>query len=261
MSQRGLTALERKDWPAAEGLLGRAVEACPADPEARRHYAEALWHCDKPGEAIAQLDEAVRLSSDDPTLRVRAAEMRLFLGQIQAAREEVERAIDLDPKAPAAWALRGRLRRDAGAAREALADYHRALGYDPDNRQVLLEIAELYRQLGEPRRALANLQSLIETHPPGEEPQQVLYLAGLAYAALGRHGDAADSLAAARDRGRPSREILLRLAEAQLLAGRRALARSSAQQALALDPEHAASRALVATIDLAGDSAGGPDRR
>src|SRR5262245_54627057 len=43
LSQQGLTAMERGDLHSAETLLGEAVKACPADIDARRQYAEALW--------------------------------------------------------------------------------------------------------------------------------------------------------------------------------------------------------------------------
>jgi tetratricopeptide (TPR) repeat protein len=251
-----MTALDRHDLAQAELLFSRAVEACPVDSEARRQYAEALWQRGNVGEAVAQLDEARRLTGDEPKLLVRAAEMRAAMGQLDESRSLVERAIDLDPRNPAALAIRGRVRRQLGQCREALADYHRALRYAPGDREVLLETAEVYRELGQPQRALTSLQCLADTYPPGEEPQKVLYLMGLAYEASGRYGDAAEVLAAARNRGPPSPELLCRLAEAEMQTGQTSTARRTAQQALSLEPSHSAARALLDRIDLAQDSAG-----
>jgi len=183
LSQQGVAALEREQVQQAETLLGKAVAACPIDPEARRHYAEALWRGGARPEAITQLDEACRLASEDATLRVRLAEMHLLVGQLEPARQSAQQALDLNPKLPAAWAIRGRVMLVGGQPQEALADFHRALGYAPGDRQILLEVAELYRQLSWPQRALATLHSLADTYSPGEEPQQVLYLMGLAYTA------------------------------------------------------------------------------
>ncbi len=197
LSQQGIAAAERGQQKQAESLLKQAVEVCPVDPEARRHYAEALWRRGARREAIAQLEEAGRLAGQDVTLLVRLAEMHLALGQRQLARQTAEQAIDLDPELSSAWAIRGRVTHAEGQARQALADFHRALGYAPDNRQVLLEIAELYRELNQPQRALATLHSLADTYSPGEEPQEVLHLMGLAYAALGRHEDAVATRVAA----------------------------------------------------------------
>jgi tetratricopeptide (TPR) repeat protein len=251
LSQRGINALERGDWEKAESLLNRAVEICPDDPDARRQYAETLWHRGAKAEALTQLHESIRHSSSDPALLVRAAEMELALGQTNEARRDVERAIDLDAKAPAAWAFRARLMRHLGQTRQALADYHRALGYDRSNPDILLEIAELHRALDQPQKALTALQALVDTYPVGEEPQRVLYLEGLAYMALRRFDDAVESFAAAARRDKPTAEILCGLGEAELASGRPGDARQALGQALTLDPNHAPSRAAWQQVELA----------
>ncbi len=84
LSQRGVSAEEREDWASAETLFSQAVQTCGVDPEARRHFAEALWHQGQQRKAIEQLDEAIRLAPDDEQLFVRAAEMRLAMGDIRA---------------------------------------------------------------------------------------------------------------------------------------------------------------------------------
>jgi len=251
LSQQGVAALEREQVQQAETLLAKAVAACPVDPEARRHYAEALWRGGAVPEAITQLEEACRLASEDATLRVRLAEMHLVVGQLEPARQSAQQALDLNPKLPAAWAIRGRVMLAGGQPQEALADFHRALGYAPEDRQILLEVAELYRQLSWPQRALATLHSLADTYSPGEEPQQVLYLMGLAYTALGRYDDAVERLAAAAVRGAPTPEILSGLAEAELLAGHPAEAEAAAERALVLQPRHPASLELLDRLRMA----------
>ncbi|HVW36014.1 MAG TPA: tetratricopeptide repeat protein [Pirellulales bacterium] len=251
LSQQGLRALERNDLPRAESLLADAVAACPVDAEARRHYAEALWQRQKHDEALTQLDEAVRLSSDDSRLLAQAAEKRLHLGREREARDLAERAIDLDPKNAAAWVIRGRVRRRLGLSQEALADFHRALGLEPDHRECMSEIADVYGRLRRPQQSLAMLQMLCDTYPPGEEPQALLHRTGLAYLAVERPADAVEYLAAAKDRGPATPELLFHLADAELRAGRRDDARLAAQQALQIEPGHAASLALLQRIDLA----------
>jgi tetratricopeptide (TPR) repeat protein len=197
------------------------------------------------------LEEACRLAPDDAVIRVRLAEMHLALGQTDLARDNAETAIHLSPKLAAAWAARGRVMRAAGNLRQALADFHRALGYAPYDRQLLLEVAELYRQMNQPERALETLQSLADSYTPAEVPQQVLYLSGLAYLALGRYDDGAESFAAAANRDRPTAEIIYRLAESQWLAGRPGEAAAAARQALAMEPRHQPSLDLLRRIQLA----------
>lgn len=243
--------MERGQWGRAETMLSKAVQTCPIDSDARRQYAETLWHRgDKPA-AIKQLEEARKLSNEDPALAVRLGELYLESGQVQLARDAADAALQIDPKSAAAWALHARSMTAVGEPRQALADYQRSLGYEPDKQDVLLGVAEAYRQLNQPDRALCVLQTLTETYPPGEQPRQVLYLEGLALTALGRYDDAAQSFAAASTRERPTAEILYRLAEAEMLAGRPVSSQASAQQALALDPAHACSRALLDQLRVA----------
>jgi len=246
--------MERGDWPGAEALLHKAVEACPADVEARRSYADTLAHRGATGAAIVQLEEARRVAPEDASLAVRAGELYLTIDRPDKAGESAGRALDVDPRYAPAWALRAQVMERNGRLRQALADYQRALGYDPNNADWMLRLAEVYRRLGAPSRALAALERLIDTYPSGEEPQQVLYLEGLALTALGRYSDATTALAAASQRGSPTAELLCRLAEAQWRAGRPAEAQSSLQQALALEPTHPGSVVLAQRLQGVGPS-------
>jgi tetratricopeptide (TPR) repeat protein len=249
--QQGVSALDAGDWTTAEQRFSQAVETCDSDPNAHRQYAEALWHRGRQTEALAQLDQAIRLSPDDDTLLVRAAEMRLASRDMTAAKQDVRSAIDINPRSPSAWMLAGRIEAAGGHQRDALAAFHRALSFAPESRETLLELAECYRRLGEPERALMNLQTLADTYPPGEEPRQVAYLEGLALAALGRQRDAVDALAQAAASGPPDAELLCGLAEAEARAGLADEAWRDVQRALGVDSRHAASRRLAAQLGLA----------
>jgi tetratricopeptide (TPR) repeat protein len=250
LTQRCISAVDRGEFDQAEAYFNQAVRSCGVDCEARRQYAEALWRRGARAEAIAQVQEATRLSSEDPSLLVRCGEMHLEQGDLEPALAMAQQSIDLDPRSPRGWVLRGRVMQQAGDARQALADFHRGLGCEPGNRDALLEIAELHRRAGQPQRALITLQALSDTYHLGEEPQQLFYLTGLAYGALGRHDEAAESFQAAA-RQQPTSEILFRLAEAELGAGRLLLARQAASQALALEPQHAPSQQLLERLALA----------
>ncbi len=260
LSLRAASALERGDAPAAEKLLAKAVETCDTDPEARRLYADCLARRGATSDALAQLDEAIILSSEDPMLLVRRGEIHLSQGRVGGAMRSVESAINLDPRYAPAWLLRARARAHAGRSREALADYHRALGLQPGNRDTLLEIAQLHwriagqrpdQQAGQLQRALVTLQALEDTYPQGEEPQKALYLSGLVYDRLNRPQDAVRSLTAARLRGQDHPELLVALALAQFHAGRAREAMATVEQSLLLQPQHAASRRLRETIRVA----------
>lgn len=160
-------------------------------------------------------------------------------------------AIDLDPRSPAAWAALGRVKRAAGRPKDALADFYRALALSPGDREITWQIADLYRELGRPQRALAALDSLAATYTAGDEPGRLFYWQGVAQKTLGRYDDAVESFTKAIVREPPTAEVLSRLAEAQMLAGRPDRAAASAREALALDPRHQPSLDLLGRCELA----------
>jgi tetratricopeptide (TPR) repeat protein len=251
LSQRGLNAMQRGDWASAEVALSDAVKACPVDVEARRHYAEAMWRRGEQQSALEHLQKAMGCAPADTSLMVRAGQMQLALGQLDESRTLADRALDLNPQSSEAWALRARVEAANGQAEQALADFHRALEFAPKDRELLFETAETYRQLNRPQRALSTLITLRETYAPGEEPQQVYYLEGLALKALERPADAGTAFALALDRGPPSAELYYRLAEVQLASGERGSADRAIEQALALDPNHGPSRTLQQQSEIA----------
>ena len=251
LSQRGISALDRNEWDKGESLLAQAIKACPTDAEPHRHYAEALWHRGARDEALVQMREAMHLSGEDPSLAVRAGEMCLELGRTDDAAKLADDAIGLSPRLATAWCLRGEVSQVRGQLEEALADALRGLEYQRDDRKLLMLAAELYRQQGRPERAIGVLEALRDGYAAGEEPPRVLYLQGLAFAALGRFDDAAEAYTVAVGRDRPSADLYCALADAQFRAGRPQLANAAIQQALSLDPGHAATRSLAAQVDLA----------
>ena len=180
LSQQGVAAIEAQRWAEAETLMSQAVRACPTDNDAKRHYAEALWHRGKRAEAIMQLKAVVENLPDDANVRVRLGEMLLAGGHLSSALEQAEAAMDLAPSMAGTWAFRARVLRKKGFPQRALADYQRSLAYCPEDRNVLFETAEVYRQLNKPHEALAMLNCLSDTYPLGEEPKEVIHLQGLA---------------------------------------------------------------------------------
>lgn len=261
LSQRGINAIERNDWKAAEELLVEAVDRCPICPDARRHYAKTLWQQGRSEEAMTQIDEALQLSVDDPTLLVEAAGMRFTLGDYDRAMQHVQLALDLDHHYAAAWTLRGRILQQQGQPNEALADYQRALQYDANDEETLILVAQLYAELGQPHRALANLRHLRDQYEPGTEPQHLMYLLAANYSTTGRYNDAALCLRQATGQGPTTPEMLYRLAQVELASGNYAEAQRAAARALTIEPQHAASRAILQEAEVAMHSSNAVQQR
>ncbi len=215
LSRQGVAAMEMGQWPQAETLLRKAIAASPADATTRQHLAEALWRRGATQEALVQMEAAIRLNDSDASMTVRAGEMLLATGSTEKALERAEQAIGLDPKLAAAWALRGRVRWHQNQMDRALADLQRAIQFAPDQADLLFDVATLYRQRGQHSRCLTTLHHLLDTYSPGEEPSTTLQLEGLTLLELGRPREAAQSLLAASERGEPSADLLLQLAQAE----------------------------------------------
>ena len=109
-------------------------------------------------------------------------------------------------------------------------------------------MAEIQFEMGRPQRCLTTVHHLLDVYAPGEEPQQALWLEGLAYKSLSRPEEAIESLYAASLRGVPQAELLYQLALAEQAAGRNSAATSTVQQALALDAQHQQSQILLASL-------------
>jgi tetratricopeptide (TPR) repeat protein len=249
LSLRGIDALQQENWEEAEALFGRAIGACATDERAHCHYAEILWRRGASEQAIDHMEQAVRLSGGDPGLLIDVGEMYLARGDLARAAQQADRAIQSNRQLPGAWALRGDVLRKLGERDQALACFHRALSMQQHYPRVQLRVAEIYREQGRPHRTLSTLQTLADQFPPGQEPAEVLYQQGLALKDLGRYEDAVDSLAAARNRGAPSADLLYHLGEAQMLTGDPSNARLSVLAALAREPGHRPSQQLKAHVE------------
>jgi len=248
LSQSGVTAMELGEWEKACAVLDKAVSTSPTDAEARRHLAEALWQTHSRREAVVHMEAAVQIDPRHAPTVVRAGEMLLEVGEIDRAQKRAEEAIGLDSTLAGSWALRGRVERQRGHSKRALADLQQALRFAPHQTDVLLQVAEVQYELGRPQRCLSMLHRLLDVYPPGEEPQQALWLEGLAYGAMERHQDAVESLASASQRSEPPANLLYQLALAEQSAGQTASAANTARRVLALDTGHQPSKLLLAQL-------------
>jgi tetratricopeptide (TPR) repeat protein len=248
LTQQGVTAMELGQWSEAEKLLQSAVEASPVDSATRRYLAEVLWHRGATEAAIVQMEAAVQLDKRDAALVVRSGEMLLGTGATEKALKRADKAISLNPRLASAWALRGRVYWRMDDTDRALADLQRSLQFAPDSSDVLMDLAAIYRQRGQHDRCLTTLHHLLDTYPPGQATQLAYWMEGLTLADLGRPEQAVESLETANRQGPANADVLYYLAQAQLACGRPADATTAAQQALAVNPQHAPSRQLLTQL-------------
>jgi tetratricopeptide (TPR) repeat protein len=260
LSRQGVAALEMGQPQQAEDLLKKSLATSPEDAATHRYMAEALWRRGAYDEALSQMSEVTRLEPTNAGLAVRAGEMLLASGRREVAVTHAERAIRLEPRLASAWALRGRCFLQMNHTERALADLQRAVELSPNDSNLLLEVAGIYRNRGQSARCLTALYHLLETYPPGEEPQSVLVMQGLTLMDLGRPQQATDVLLAAIQHGPRSADLYFYLAQAYSAAGRADAAIETAQQALAINGTHEPSRQLLAQL-AARTAQAAPQRR
>jgi tetratricopeptide (TPR) repeat protein len=200
LSLQGKDAQQRGHWDEAEALYAAALEKSPRDERARCGYAEALWHRGAQEEAVAHMEEAVKLSGHDPERLVQLGSMYLARGEYPRAGVQAAKAIAANRELAGAWALQGHVLAAQGSATEALAAFHRALSFQAHFPEVQLALADLYARQNRPQRALATLQTLASGYPLDQVPAEVFMRQGLALRQMGRHQDAARALARAAER-------------------------------------------------------------
>jgi tetratricopeptide (TPR) repeat protein len=253
LSRQGVAALEAGQPIQAEELLKKSLAASPDDASAHRYMAEVLWCRSARDEALSQISESVRLEPTNAGFAVRAGEMMLESGRRDFAAAYAERAIHLDPKLATAWALRGRSFQQLNQPDRALADLQRAVELAPERSDLLLEVAAIYRQRGQNERCLAAVYQLLDSYPPGEEPQSALVLQGQTLMALGRANQASDAFLAATNRRPPSADVYFYLAQSYSASGRSDEATVAAQQALSINADHQPSRQLLSQLAARSD--------
>lgn len=261
LTEQGTLSMQNGQLAAAEAQFRSAIVANPADVDARRLFAEALWARGEATAAISQMEAAGHLAPHDTSLTVRIGEMLLAAGEVPRAAARADQAVAQNPHFGPAWALRGHASWSAGRPTEAVAHLQRALVHAPSDKRVLVSLAKLYLEQDEPRRALTTLHQLQDVTPPGTESQQTLFLEGRAYLALSRPADAAESLAAAGRRGAPTAEIYYLLATAESELGRTDAAIRAAHHALAANASHRDSLRLLAELSGSPASPAAPLRR
>jgi tetratricopeptide (TPR) repeat protein len=233
LSQQGLDALHDGDFQLAEERFALAIEQCPANTDARYQLANCLWKRGATHEAIAQLEEALKMAGyDDVEMVVELGYMEANVDRLERANDLAEEAIRMAPNHAGAWRLHGDVRREVGHGEAALASYHRSLSYDPQNLEVQLASAELYAALGRPHRVLATLHRIEDKLSTEHRPESMLVLKSRALADLDRHDEAIQLLASSSEQRELSSDTLTFLAQLQAAAGQPVAAERTVQRAL-----------------------------
>jgi len=99
-AQTGLAIAQQfaGDWLGAEHTLREQIERDPADPRHHQDYAHHLMFRGQFDSALAEIDEALRLSSGNPFVQHVRGEILFVARRFSEARTQLEQVVELDPE-------------------------------------------------------------------------------------------------------------------------------------------------------------------
>lgn len=150
------------DDRAIEAAYRRALELNPSHAQGHRDYADWLIHVRRDDEAIAEMNEAVKL---DPFSASQNTYLAWILYVDRRNREslgQVKRALSIDPEYPFALYVMGHLDEADGHVSDALAHYEHAVTASGRTPKYLNQLAVACIRAGQRERARKLLDELRE---------------------------------------------------------------------------------------------------
>lgn len=146
------SAIERKDWPAAQRGAQALTEAEPGNAKAWRYLGLAYVNQGHPEQGIAPFQRSVELS-DSAKTRGNLGTSYAMTGHTDQALPHFERAVELDPSYGQGWLYLGKARLQLGQREEALAALKKAEQLLPQNAEVKELLASAQPARSEPPKA------------------------------------------------------------------------------------------------------------
>ncbi len=139
------------------------------DPWTLYRIGEAFRQTGGPTQAVAFLEQAVRIAPDHLEFRAKLGNAYVRNGNPSAALEQFNLVVEANPKFESAYNNRGFIKLASGDFESAEADFVRALELNPDAEQALANLASLYFNTGRAADARPLAERLLSLSP--ENPQ------------------------------------------------------------------------------------------
>lgn len=156
---------DREAWGDSLSLLKRLIDEQPKSPELLALRSHAHSHLERPSEALADGDQAVKLGPTVAEAYLRRGEAYSAQGKHQLAIADFDQAIKLNPKEDEAFGNRAAALASAGQNEKALESANRALAMRTDRYEYWFVRGEIHGLLQNPSAAIEDLTQAIKLRP------------------------------------------------------------------------------------------------
>jgi tetratricopeptide (TPR) repeat protein len=156
---------DRDAWGDSLPLLKRLIDEQPKSPELFALRSHAHSHLERPSEALADGQQAVKLGPAVAETYLRRGEAYSAQGKYQLAIADYDQAIKLNPKEDEAFGNRAAALASAGQNEKALESANRALAMRTDRYEYWFVRGEIHGLLKNPKAAIEDLTQAIKLRP------------------------------------------------------------------------------------------------
>ncbi|WP_425617422.1 tetratricopeptide repeat protein [Anatilimnocola sp. NA78] len=234
LQARALMYLEKGENEKATADLQAAVELQKDNPQVIAALAEVMTNLKKYDEALKLCDQVIKLKPKETLGYSLRARIHVMKDDLKAGIEDLNEALKINSEDIPALLMRSSLLAADGKADAAKADVEKAMRLRPDVPQVILMNSRLAAQQGKFGEAIRDVQTLLRSDPKNAEYrlQLALYLQGDK-----RPRRAIEVLNGLHDDDPKDADILRTRGDALLSINKHAEAIADYEAALKLDPE------------------------
>ncbi len=158
-------AQEVGEFATAVELYRHVTSKVPADWASWNNLGNALTDMGKPGEAVAALEQAVRVAPDAPPIRINLGETLLLVGRVEEAVDVLSRASTDFPEDPHPLLALFRHYLESGEEDRAFAVLQEASRRAPDRADIQTDFGHVAGQRNEFARAEEALERALAVSP------------------------------------------------------------------------------------------------
>jgi tetratricopeptide (TPR) repeat protein len=162
----GWLTVQRNTVYRSDATIWRdTVAKRPGNVAARNNYGNILALAGRPGEALAQYEEAIRLKPGEAEAYYNSGNALTRLGRLPAAIAQYEQALRANPNMPDAQTALGIALEDAGRGDEAVAHYEQALRLNPNYTDAYNYLGLALAGEGRLSEAIAHYEQALRINP------------------------------------------------------------------------------------------------